>query len=176
MGTMKESLIKAEYESLIFTFRGRKVMVDSDLAVLYEVPTKRLKEQIKRNPDRFPEDFMFELNDLETNELVANCDRLTGLKHSSVNPMVFTEQGVAMLSSVLHSEKAIRINIEIMRAFARYRGLLTDHEEMLKQINELEEKMNEAFQYLLDRIDELHQQKNIPLPPVGYKIQGGCKT
>ena len=94
---------------MIFTFRGKKVMVDSDLALLYDVPTKALKQQVKRNPVRFPEDFMFELSMNEKDELVTICDRLSFLKHSSVNPLVFTEQGVAMLSSVLHSEKAIRI-------------------------------------------------------------------
>jgi hypothetical protein len=93
-------LIHLEYEILIFIFRGRKIMVDSDLASLYGVSTKRLKEQVKRNSLRFPGDFMFELTDAETIELVANCDRLRSLKHSSVNPLAFTEQGVAMLSSV----------------------------------------------------------------------------
>lgn len=100
------SLIKPEYETLIFHIRGFKVMIDSDLAILYDVPTKRLKEQVKRNIGRFPEDFMFELTKIEKDELVANCDRLANLKHSSVNPLAFTEQGVSMLSSVLRSEKA----------------------------------------------------------------------
>jgi hypothetical protein len=90
---------------MIFTFRAKKVMVDSDLAVLYEVQTKRLKEQVKRNISRFPWDFMFELNAIETLELVANCDRLQSLKHSSVHPMVFTEQGVSMLSYQAESTK-----------------------------------------------------------------------
>ena len=109
-------------------------MIDMDLALLYGVPTKALKQQVKRNIDRFPEDFMFELNKIEKDELVTNCDRLQTLKHSSINPMAFTEQGVAMLSSVLHSEKAININIEIMRAFARYRSFLRENEELKKQI------------------------------------------
>jgi hypothetical protein len=86
-------------------------MIDSDLASLYEVSTKALKQQVKRNKSRFPDDFMFILNMAEKKELVTNCDRLRPLQHSTVNPMVFTEQGVAMLSSVLRSEKAIRINI-----------------------------------------------------------------
>ena len=90
---------------------------ETDLAILYEVLTKRLKEQVNRNSSRFPEDFMFVFNAIEKNELVAICDRLNSLKHSNVNPLVFTEQGVAMLSSVLHSEEGIKINIEIMRAF-----------------------------------------------------------
>jgi hypothetical protein len=94
---MSQEVIKSDYETMIFTFRGRRVMVDTDLALLYEVTTKRLKEQVKRNISRFPEDFMFELNGIEKAGLVANCDRLNSLKHSSVNPLVFTEQGVAML-------------------------------------------------------------------------------
>jgi hypothetical protein len=96
-----DSIIHAEYETLIFQFRGFKLMIDTDLAMLYDVPTKRLKEQVKRNTQRFPEDFMFELSKNEKDELVANCDRLGMLKHSSVNPLAFTEQGVSMLSSEL---------------------------------------------------------------------------
>lgn len=88
---MKNTLIKANYESMIFEFRGYKIMVDADLAALYETETKALKQQVKRNIDRFPEDFMFQLTKEEKNQLVTNCDRLASLKHSSVNPLVFTE-------------------------------------------------------------------------------------
>lgn len=166
-----DSIIKAEYETLIFQFRGFKVMIDSDLATLYDVPTKRLKEQVKRNIQRFPGDFMFELSKYEKDELVANCDRLGMLKHSSVNPLAFTEQGVSMLSSVLHSEKAIKINIEIMRAFARYRALLRENEELKKEILKLDSKLNQAFKFLLDKIDALHQKANTPFNPIGYKTE-----
>lgn len=98
-----DKLLKPEYEQFIFHFRGMKVMVDSDLALLYGSTTKALKQQVKRNAGRFPNDFMFELTLDERSELVTNCDRFKGLKHSVINPMVFTEQGVAMLSSVLRS-------------------------------------------------------------------------
>jgi hypothetical protein len=162
--------MKPEYETLIFQFRGFKVMIDTDLAVLYNVPTKRLKEHVRRNIERFPEDFMFELTKIEKDELVANCDRLATLKHSSVNPLAFTEQDVSMLSSVLHSTKAIQINIEIMRAFARYRALLKENEELKKEILKLDSKLNQAFKFLLDRIDALHQSPNKPRRPVGYKL------
>ena len=165
-----KAIIKPEYESLIFQFRGYKVMTDNGLAVLYGVPTKRLKEQVKRNSARFPEDFMFELTKTEKDELVANCDRLASLKQSSVNPMVFTEQGVAMLSSVLRSEKAIQMNIEIMRAFARYRALLKENEALKNEILKLDAKLNHAFKFLLDKIDALHQKTNLPRKPVGFKI------
>jgi len=161
-----ENLIKPEYETLIFHFRGLKVMIDAD-AVLYDVPTKRLKEQVKRNIGRFPADFMFELTKNEKDELVTICDRLGQLKHSSINPLVFTEQGVSMLSSVLRSEKAIKINIEIMRAFARYRSLLKENEELKKEILKLDAKLNKAFRVLLDKIDSLHQKATTPMKPVG---------
>jgi hypothetical protein len=165
---MQNSLIKADYEILIFTFRGKKLMIDADLALLYDVTTKALKQQVKRNIERFPEDFMFELTLIEKEELVTNCDRLSNLKHSSINPMAFTEQGVAMLSSVLHSKKAIQMNIEIMRAFARYRSLLRENEDLKKEIKILDNKLNKAFKYLMERLDELHQKKNIPRKPVGF--------
>ena len=163
-------IIKSEYETLIFHFRGMKVMIDTDLAMLYNVTTKALKQQVKRNIERFPDDFMFELTDIEKNELVTNCDRLVTLKHSFVNPLAFTEQGVSMLSSVLRSKKAIQINIEIMRAFARYRALLKDNEELKQEILKLDAKLNQAFKYLLEKIDALHQTKNEPREPIGYKL------
>jgi len=163
------SLIKPEYETLIFHFRGFKVMIDADLAILYGVSTKALKQQVKRNIERFPEDFMFELTKNEKDELVTNCDRLALLKHSSVNPLAFTEQGVSMLSSVLRSEKAIQINIEIMRAFARYRALLRENKELKKEILRLDAKLNKAFKFLLDKLDALHQKTDTPRKPIGYK-------
>ncbi len=163
------SLIKPEYETMIFHFRGLKVMIDADLALLYDVPTKRLKEQVKRNIERFPEDFMFELTKNEKDELVAICDRLANLKHSSINPMAFTEQGVSMLSSVLRSEKAIKINIEIMRAFSRYRSFLRESEDLKKEIQQLDAKLNQAFRFLLDKLDALHQKEKEPRKTIGYR-------
>ena len=163
-------LIKPECETMIFQFRGFKVMIDSDLATLYDVPTKRVKEQVKRNMERFPQDFMFELVKNEKDELVAICDRLAILKHSSINPLAFTEQGVAMLSSVLRSERAIKMNIEIMRAFAYYRSMLRENEELKKEILKLDAKLNQAFKFLLDKLDALHQKTTEPRKPIGYKI------
>jgi len=164
-----ENLIKPGYEQLIFQFRGMKVMVDSDLAVLYGTTTKALKQQVKRNTVRFPEDFMFELSSDETFELVTNCDRFSALKHSSVNPLVFTEQGVAMLSSVLRSEKAILVKIEIMRAFARYRSMLKENEVLKIEILKLDQKVDDIFQYLLEKIDELQEKQQVPRKRIGYK-------
>ena len=167
---MEERVIRGSYETLIFEFRGYKVMIDSDLASLYETETKALKQQVKRNINRFPPDFMFELTKEEKLQLVTNCDRLSALKHSSVNPMVFTEQGVAMLTSVLRSDNAVAMNIEIMRAFARYRAILSESREIKQKIENLDEKVNKGFQYLLKRINELsgsndENRKN----RIGYK-------
>ena len=112
---------------------------------------------------------MFELTKEEKAQLVTNCDRLSNLKHSSVFPMAFTEQGVAMLSSVLRSKKAIRINIEIMRAFAVYRALLIEDKSLRKEIKVLDEKINEVFRFLPYNIDALHQDKTTPRKKIGYK-------
>ena len=169
MGQIMQNSIKPEYETLIFHYRGFKVMIDYDLALLYGVSTKSLKQQVKRNYDRFPEDFMFELTKIEKDELVTTCDRLATLKHSAINPLAFTEQGVAMLSSVLHSDKAIKINIEIMRAFARYRAFLSENQELRKEIMKLDAKLNQAFKFLLDKIDSLHQKASVPRKLIGYK-------
>jgi hypothetical protein len=166
---MDSTLIHADYQSLIFEIRGYKVMIDADLAALYETETKALKQQVKRNIDRFPDDFMFELTKEEKAKLVTKCDRLSNLKHSSVFPMAFTEQGVAMLSSVLRSKRAIKINIEIMRAFAVYRAMLIEDKSLRKEIKVLDEKINKVFRFLLDKIDALHQDKATPRKKIGYK-------
>ena len=168
---MTEDIIKANYESLIFKFRGYNVMLDADLASIYESETKVLKQQVKRNIDRFPVDFMFQLTREEKEHLVTNCDRLSNLKYSSVNPMVFTEQGVAMLSTVLRSKKAIAINIEIMRSFAKYRAMLIENQDLELEVKALDNKINKVFKFLLEKIDALHQ-KNMTKKPrrkIGYK-------
>jgi hypothetical protein len=164
---MKDILQTRQFESLIFELRGFKVMIDTDLAALYETETKRLKEQVKRNKDRFPEDFMFQLTREEKEQLVANCDRLTNLRHSSVNPLAFTQQGVAMLSSILRSPKAVKINIEIMRAFVYYRQILLQNQDLYKKVKELDDKINHVFEFLLNKIEI----KKLERPPVGYKLK-----
>ena len=164
---MEDILKTRQFESLIFELRGYKVMIDADLATLYETETKRLKEQVKRNKDSFPEDFMFETTKDEKDGLVANCDRFAKLKHSNINPMAFTEQGVAMLSSVLRSSKAVKINIEIMRAFVYYRQILLQNQDLYKKINELDEKINNVFHHLLNKIE----RKRLETEPIGYKIK-----
>ena len=166
---MKEMLTVQDFETLIYVFRGKKVMLDIDLAALYETETKKLKQQVRRNKVRFPADFMFELTKEEKDHLLASYPRLSNLKHASVHPMVFTEQGVAMLSSVLTSQKAIDINIGIMRAFAHYRALLIENKELKKDLQQLDAKLTEAFSYLLEKIDALSVEKTKPLAPIGFK-------
>lgn len=156
---------RAIIRNCIFTIRGQKVMIDRDLAELYGVQTKRLNEAVKRNLKRFPDDFMFQLSDEEQNELVANCDRLKNLKHSSSNSYAFTEHGVTMLSSVLNSDKAIEINIQIVRAFIQLRQFAIENKELAQRLSELERyfmqhckdynsditEIKEAIDLLMDR-------------------------
>jgi len=131
------------------------VMVDRDLAELYGVPTKALNQAVKRNIKRFPEDFMFPLSGKETKELVTNCDRLSPLKHSSVSPLAFTEHGVTMLSSVLNSDKAIEVNIAVVRAFVRLRELMSTHKDLARKLDEMETKHDRQFKVVFDAIRQL---------------------
>ena len=165
---MSQAITK-NYLLLIYEFRGCKVMLDFDLAVLYGVETRVLKQAVRRNSKRFPEDFMFELSKEESLSLRSQFVTLKRGQHSKYVPFAFTEQGVAMLSSVLKSEKSIDVNIEIMRAFVQYRSLLKENEELKKDIKNLDSKINDVFKYLLKRIDALHQKKG-KRKPVGFKI------
>jgi hypothetical protein len=169
---MKNSPVRSDYQTLIYEFRGYKVMLDFDLAALYGVETKRLKEQVRRNSSRFPEDFMFKLNNEEF-EFLRSQIATSKRGGSRYLPMVFTEQGVAMLSSVLNSERAIQVNIEIMRAFANYRALLIDSKDFHKKLNLLDQKINELFKFLLKKIDALSIRPSDPLrKKIGFKIKG----
>ena len=151
-------------ERKIYLIRGKKVMIDRDLAGLYQVPTKALNQAVKRNIRRFPSDFMFQLSKKERNELVTNCDRFEKLKHSTTPPYVFTELRVSMLSSVLNSERAIMVNIEIMRTFSRLKELLLRHKNLQIKLDELEKKYDKQFQVVFKAIKLLldHRPKEDP--------------
>lgn len=152
-------------KNLIYEIRGQKVMIDRDLAELYGVETKKLNQAVKRNIKRFPADFMFQLTDEEQKELVTNCDHLKNLKFSYQNAYVFTEHGVTMLASVLNSEKAIKINVQIVRAFVQLRQFVLEHKDLTKRFQELEQyfinyckdnehdkqRIYEAIDLLMDR-------------------------
>lgn len=124
----------------IHTIRGLQVMLDRDLAELYGVETKVLNQAVKRNVSRFPNDFRFQLSDYEKDELVTNCDRLQNLKHSSVNPYAFTEQGVSMLSAVLKSDIAVDISVKIIRAFVEMRKIISSNSLLISKIEALEKR------------------------------------
>jgi hypothetical protein len=127
----------------IFTVRGVQVMLDSDLAKLYNIETKTFNQSIRRNIKRFPEDFRFQLNDDEKNELVTKCYQLQNLKHSYINPYVFTEQGVSMLSAVLKSDIAINRSVQIIRAFVNMKQFISSNNDLFKKINTIEKKQIE---------------------------------
>lgn len=152
------SLVPAErIESLILLIRGEKVMLDRDLAGLYEVPTKALGQAVKRNETRFPEDFMFRLTKAEVQELNRSQIVAGSQKHRDPRypPYAFTEQGVAMLSSVLRSERAAHVNVEIVRTFVRLRRLLSSHKELARRLDELEKKYDAQFRVVFNAIRQL---------------------
>jgi hypothetical protein len=149
----------------IFEIRGAKVMLDTDLAKLYGVPTKRLNEAVKRNARRFPGDLMFQLTAQERDELVANCDRFTQWKHSSSLPHAFTEAGVAMLSSVLNSKAAIEVNLQIVRAFIRLRQMLSRHDALRLAIEGLERRVGKHERDIQIALGALQRLLNPPEPP-----------
>lgn len=148
----------------IFTVRGVQVMLDRDLASFYGVSTSRLNEQVKRNAERFPERFRFQLTSNELGELIAKCDRLRPLKHSPSCPYVFTEQGVSQLSSVLKSSRAIEVSILIIDAFVSMRRYIVSHAGILQRIDSIEARqledrqwqtqMEERFDNLLNHLDD----------------------
>jgi len=155
-------------EQRIFLFRAEKVMIDRDLAGLYHVPTKALNQAVRRNKTRFPENFMFQLTAHEKDELVTFCDRFEGLKHSTTPPRAFTEQGVAMLSSVLRSKKAIQVNIQIMNTFVQLRRLLTDNKALAQRLGELEKKYDAQFKVVFDALRKLITPPEPPKRPIGF--------
>jgi hypothetical protein len=144
-------------EKTIVTIRGQRVMMDADLARLYGVTTKVLNQAVKRNLARFPGDFMFQLRDEEAAALRSQFVTLKAGRgqHRKYRPYVFTEQGVAMLSSVLHSERAIQVNIAIMRAFVRLRELIGSNKVLARRLTELEKKYDAQFRVVFDAIREL---------------------
>jgi hypothetical protein len=161
-----------QIEKKIYLLRGNKVMFDRDLAELYEVKTKRLNEQVKRNIKRFPEDFMFQLNKEELENwksqfAISNSIKM-GLRK---RPYVFTENGVAMLSSVLNSDRAIQVNIQIMRAFTRIRELLNTHKDLAHKLDDLERKVQKHdmdIQMVFQVIKQLMEPPKSKMKKIGF--------
>src|SRR5437763_1937130 len=165
------SLIPVErIEKAIYLIRGEKVMLDRDLAVLYGLATKALKQAVRRNLDRFPDDFMFVLNTNEfrnwRSQFVTSKADQKGLRYA---PMAFTEHGILMLSSVLKSERAVQVNIEIMRAFVNLRRMLASNVELAGKVKELESKYDRQFKVVLDAIRRRMSPPPSARKPIGFR-------
>ncbi len=163
-----EQAYPVEIVERIFYIRGQKIMLDFDLAQMYGVETRVLKQAVRRNKDHFPKDFMFILNLAEMKNMVSQ-NVIPSLKTlGGAKPMVFTEQGVSMLSSVLKSKRAVKVNISIMRAFVQMRHLLEGNKELSRKINELEKKYDGQFRMVFDAIKSLIHQKQQPRERIGF--------
>lgn len=161
-------------EQRIYLIRGQKVMIDRDLAELYGVETKYLNRQVKRNILRFPPEFMFQLNEDEKNELVTIWHRFSTLKHSTVLPYAFTEHGVAMLASVLKSERAVKISIHIIKTFVKLRQIISSHKELAHKLEQLEwkiEKHDEEIKLIFDAIRQLMAQPEPKEKKIGFRVR-----
>lgn len=159
-----------QIETMIFTIRGVQVIVDRDLAMLYGVETKRMNEQIRRNLNRFPSRFRFQLTKEEVNEVVANCDHLLSIKYSPTLPYVFTEQGVAMLATVLRSETAVDVSIQIMDAFVAMRHFLISNAAVFQRIEHLEQHQI-ATDQRIDRVFQLLEAGQQPTQGIFFDGQ-----
>jgi hypothetical protein len=158
-------------ERSILLIRGHKVILDADLAALYGVETKQLIRAVKRNLPRFPDDFMFQLNEEEFENLRFHFGTSSQWGGRRYAPYAFTEQGVAMLSSVLHSRRAIQVNIEIMRAFVRLRRILASHANSARKLDSLEKKYNTQFKVVFDAIRELMKPPETKKRPIGFLVE-----
>jgi hypothetical protein len=160
-------------EQSILSIRGQRVILDSDLATLYGVTAKRLNEQVRRNTTRFPSDFMFQLTGEEFSVLRSHFATLKPGRgrHRKYLPYVFTEQGVAMLSSVLNSERAVQVNIEIMRAFVRLRQILASHKDLARKLNALEDKYDAQFKSVFDAIRQLMTPQKTERKRIGFEVR-----
>jgi hypothetical protein len=169
--------VALDIQRAILLIRGKRVMLDADLAVLYGVPTKALIQAVQRNLGRFPDDFMFRLTQREVTSLRSQIVtsslgyRWGGRRHL---PYAFTEQGVAMLSSVLRSPRAIEANIAIMRAFVRLRALLVSHEELAQKLEDLEKTYDANFKVVFDAIRELMSTPTSPRRAIGFRPRPGA--
>ena len=161
-------------EGKIFLIRGQKVMLDRDLAVLYGVETRALNQAVRRNIDRFPEDFMLRL----TREEIMRISQFVissvhpGIKtlKFSKNVMAFTEHGVAMLSSILNSPRAVQVNIQIMRTFAKLREIISQHKDLARRLDDLEKKYDAQFKVVFDAIRQLIQSPEPKRRPIGLQV------
>jgi hypothetical protein len=154
----------------ILLIRGVKVMIDADLAEAYGVPTRRLNEQVRRNRDRFPNDFMFQLTAEEKTEVVANCDHLEKLKFSKVLPLAFTEHGAIMAASVLNTTRAVEVSVFVVRAFVQLRETIAGHKELAHKIVQLERKLGDHDEQIMALIEAIKKLMDPKPPPKARRI------
>mgnify|MGYP001413975098 CR=1 FL=1 len=172
---MKEIIIPNEVISnKIYFIRNQKVMLDRDLAELFSLPTKRLNEQVKRNSNRFPEYFMFQLTQIEKEEVVANCDHLRKLKFSSALPYAFTEHGTMMLANVINSEKAVETSIRIIEVFVKMREYMSENATIKLELEQIKKKLvnhDKNIELVFSYLDELIEkgEDNTERTKIGYK-------
>ena len=155
----------------ILLLRGKRVMLDADLAEMYGLPTKALNQSVRRNVERFPADFMFQLSQDEKTEVVTNCDHLAKLKYSRTLPYAFTEHGALMLGNVLKSERAVEISLLVVRTFVQLREMLSSNKELEMKLLELERKISSHDQSIADLIDAIRQLMKQPAGdgrPIGF--------
>jgi hypothetical protein len=167
----KEDLVPQEIiESRIFLIKGKKVMLDRDLAALYGVTTGNLNRAVKRNLDRFPEDFMFQLTDQEVKNLIFQfgTSRWGGTRKL---PFAFTENGVAMLSSILNSKRAIQVNIQIMRTFTRLREIIASHKDLARRLDDLEKKYDGQLKIVFNALRALVAPPRKPKRKIGFDLK-----
>lgn len=168
----KESLVPMErIDGMILVMRGQKVLLDADLAQLYGVPTKALNQAVKRNAERFPEDFMFQLTREEKAEVVTKCDHLRNLRFSPSLPHAFTEHGAMMLASVLNSRRAVEVSVFVVRAFVRLRQVLAGHRELARKVGDLERRIkghDEKIQSLVSAIRQLREPAEVKPKRIGF--------
>ena len=165
---MRDNALAIQVERRIYLIRGEKVMLDFELAELYRVETRALKQAVRRNADRFPGDFMFKLNANEMGSLVSQNVIPSRGNFGGARPMAFTEQGVAMLSSVLRSPRAVQVNIAIMRTFVRLRKMLLSNAGLARKLNALEKKYDAQFKIVFDAIRELMRPPEKPKARIGF--------
>ena len=156
-------------ENKIYFFRGKKVMLDKDLAELYGIETKYLKRAVKRNKKRFPGDFMFILSNKEIEAMGCQIGTPVKAHFGGYNPFVFTEHGILMLSSVLNSEKAIQVNIQIMRTFNKIKEMLASHKELRQKIEELEKRYDGQFKVVFEAIKQLMSPPQSKSKQIGFR-------
>ena len=175
-GTKTKAVVRiGAIEQRILLIRGERVIIDADLANFYGVRTKRLNEQVKRNKDRFPGDFMFQLNAGEKRELVAACDHLSGLRFAKSRPFAFTEHGAIMAASVLNSPRAVAMSVFVVRAFVKLRRAIAEHKDLMAKLGQLERRLGRHDQQIVALVKAIKQLAAPEAAPkrrqIGYRAK-----